>query len=425
VLTLTAEAPVAWVDVAAREDANLIAAQGATTVRVNGQALDQGVFLIAEEPGVPGRHSEGLSTTQWTATCPVGQPCAATVRLMAILVDPGGHPSVDVQYTATAETRFPSSGGPVPAASIDVDVSDVAAISASSTGPNTTQPEEIHLGPEVPRAIRSVHVSLPVGLPAEPVLLPNVLVLINELGQGTDDHQDILVRRVTGGEAVDVSPSAPLLGPFIDCEVAAPCEADVELQFDWTGGSAEGSSLEWSLAAWPGVGADESAEAANVDSPVATDVSWDRSALMSSLSGQARVTRSGGGFVSLGAALDLSDVPQAAGDVEGLVRLTFRAALSPGTHPAANGRLSIDGNDVLMPSPGASVTVYSLARDVTCGGRSTCSMDNAFSIGLSQDSDEVPEATVDWTADVEFLPLGAGEIPAGARIDLVVAPPPP
>ena len=128
-------------------------------------------------------------------------------------------------------------------------------------GLGTTQAEEIHLGPDAPRAVRTVHVSLPEGLPADATLLPNALVLTTDVdGDAGYAPGRPGPQRERMAQAADIPSLAPLLWPFADCQVAAPCEADLELQFDWNGGPAEGSSLEWSLAAWPGVGADEPAE---------------------------------------------------------------------------------------------------------------------------------------------------------------------
>jgi hypothetical protein len=386
------------------------------------QSLDQGVYLFAEEVGGPGRTEGGYATL--SATCPVGQPCGARIRLIAILVDPVGHPPVDVDYTATAEARFPSSTGPVPSATIDVNVSDVQSRSAASVGMTTTRREEIHVGPDMPRAVRTVHLSLPEGPPEDPTLLPNALIVTRELGEGTSYGPDVTVRSLVDGQELTL-PWAAATSPFANCVADAPCETDLELVFDWNGGPVEGSSIEWSLAVWPGVGADEPRPAATIDTPAPDDVSWDGPTLTSSTSGQASVARNGSAFINLNAALDLTDVPQGVGDVEGLVRLTFRAMLAPGADPAAKVRLSIEGNDIELPSPGETLTAYSRASDIICGGRSICQANVGFSVALHPGSADVPEATVDWTADVEFLPFGSGEVPDGAQLDLVVPSAPP
>jgi hypothetical protein len=330
-----------------------------------------------------------------------------------------------VEYTATAEAFFQSNGGPAPStAAIGIDVDDVQSRSAASVGLATTEPEEVHLGPDLPRAVRTVHVSLPAGPRDDPILLPNALVVANEPGHGDSFHPNVRVTSLVDGGALDL-PWANASSPLADCEVGAACETDLELQFSWGGGPAEGSTIEWSLVVWPGVGADEPRPAATIDPPVPADVSWDGPTLASSTSGQANVTRNRGASINLDATLDLSGVPQAAGDVEGMVRLTFRATLAPGTDPAARVRLSLDGFDLELPGPGETQTVYSRATDIFCGGRTTCPAEETFSISLSTASQDTSEATVDWTADVEFLPLGAGQIPDGATIDLVTPSPPP
>ena len=123
-------------------------------------------------------------------------------------------------------------------------------------------------------------------------------------------------------------------------------------------------------------------------------------------------------------ALNLSDVPQRVGEVEGLLRLAFRATLAPGTDPTTKVRLSIAGHDIELPAPGQTLTAYSGVSEITCGGRSVCPTDTGFSVGLYRNVDG-PPVVVDWTADVEFLPLGSSELPDDARLDLVLPSPRP
>jgi hypothetical protein len=158
---------------------------------------------------------------------------------------------------------------------------------------------------------------------------------------------------------------------------------------------------------------------ASIGAPVATDVSWVDPA-KASTTGQTKVTRSGGSRVEFSTVLDMSKVAQGDG-VEGLVRLVLHASLAAGVDPAAEIKFSVgESPDFITVEPGVhpgeTIAVYSRAEMLTCAGRSTCPV--TFGVSLIRDSSELPEATVEWTADVEFLPINDHRLADAAKLTI-------
>jgi hypothetical protein len=409
-LTVTKDDPVAWLDVRADETDALVAAAGATRLRIEAHA-DPGVLLIAEEVVDHSARLEGLGEVRFETSCPSSEPCGATIRLTAILVDPESNPSVDVTYTTTAETRFPPGKGPIPAAAVAVDVGEVETRQADALGLATMPPVKVELGPDVPRTVQTVHLTLPSGPTADATLAPAVLIR----GEGTAYNAPVSANLTIDGSTVPVYWPSILVNPFTACRPLEPCDADLTLTFDWNGGAAEGASIDWSVAAWPGVAGEDPVVAPVVGAPVADDVAWDGPRLTASTSGQTTVTRNGGASVDIDATLDLSDVAQRAGGATGLIRMTFRAGLVDGSDPAANIGLTVENNVAVgRVQPGQEAVVYTRARDLACEARSACPV--RFNVILYRPETNSPEATVDWTADIEFLPLTPAGLPDGATL---------
>lgn len=417
-LTLTAEAPVAWLDFSPVANDDLVAADGRTVLRVSGQALDVGVVLRVGDPTTgEGGRSFGVGSVTKEASCEAGEVCGATLRLVAFLIDPVAHPTVDVTWTATAEARFPASGGPVPKAALDVKVGAVESRPAAELSLASRGPETVKVGPDVPRAVRTVHLTLPADAAADWPFEPALLIRLTDLGGGPAWQPPVKVRFLRGSNDSEVTWPAELVSPFSGCAPATPCETDVAIQFDWNGGSAEGTSVEWSLAAWAGRSGGNATDVAAIDAPVAADIAWE-DPVKATTSGQTKVTRSGGSRVEFSTLLDMSDVAQGDG-VEGLVRLVLHASLAADVDPAAEIMFSVgESPDFITVRPGVrsgeTIAVYSRAETLVCAGRSTCPV--KFSVNMTRDSSDLPEATVEWVADVEFMPLNGHRLADAAEL---------
>jgi hypothetical protein len=413
-LNLTADNPVAWVEVGADEDPSLIAADARTTIRVQTQYADPGVYLIGEQVGAPGQRSDGIGYGGYTVSCVSGEPCDARIRLTAVLFDPG-IASVDVGYTAAAESWFPPNTGPVPAAKVALDVGEAQTRTAAAFGMVATEPAEIRVGAGVPLAVRTIHLSMPAGPPAATVVEPGALVSVRQPGERPPFESDVEVHYRTGtGDRMRQDQDA-LRSLFAECEPGTPCSVDLTLEVYWNGGTAaDEASREWIFVAWPGVGAEQPAPAIAIDEPVATDVRWDRPALNASTTGQARASRTQSGRMDVNGALDLSGVPQRLGEIDGLARLVIRASLASDTDPDTVAHFSVQGTPISATlGGGKTTTIYSKAMRLVCQARTICPVSFSAGAGIGSDG---PEATIDWAADLEFAPLGADELPADAKL---------
>ena len=422
-LHLTADHPVAWIEAEAVPNAAVIDSGSKTSLLITAQAEGPGVLLIASDTASRTAPNQEASQLSHEIACFAGEDCVPAGRLMAILLDPVAHPAVDVGWTASAETRFPETG-PVPDAAIDVETSEPQTRPAADAGLAITAPERIELGPDTPRAIRTVRLTLPDGPPVDPILDANAFLQMSDLREDPAFRVPAIIRVMSGDEVVGQGAYPTHLPPFTTCEPGAACEVDLSVVFDWVGGADEVAPIEWSFAAWSGMSA-EAADPAREPATIvvgSTDVAWREPPLSATTAGQTRVTRDGGARHQFTATLDLSDVPRGVDAVEGAVRLALRADLAPDSSPDADIRMSVGRDFGSVPiRPGEEAIAYSRIEDIRCTGGSMCSVE--FTAGLSRDAQEDPEASVDWTAAVEFLSL-AGEMPPAARLTVEYQPAP-
>jgi len=422
-LHLTADQPVAWIDAGAVPNAAVTDSGSKTSLLITAMADAAGVLLIASDTAGRTAPHQVASQLSHEITCVAAEDCVPAGRLMAILLDPVAHPAVDVAWTASAEIRFPETG-PVPDAAIDIQTSEPQTRPAADAGLAITAPERIELGPDTPRAIRAVRLTLPDGPPADPILDANAFLQVSDLREDPAFRVPVIIRVMSGDEIVGQGAYPTHLPPFTSCAPGSACQVDLSVVFDWVGGADEVAPIEWSFAAWSGMSAQETdpaREPATIDVG-STDVAWRGPLLSATTEGQTRVTRDGGARHRFIATLDLSDVPRGIDDLEGLVRLALRADLAPDSSPDADIRMSIGREFGSVPIPhGGSALAYARIEDLRCTGGSTCTVE--FDAGMTRDAQEDPEATVDWTAEVEFLSL-AGEIPPAARLTVEYRPAP-
>jgi hypothetical protein len=205
------------------------------------------------------------------------------------------------------------------------------------------------------------------------------------------------------------------------CPAEGPCDVDLTIQLDWAGGGWDEADVEWSLAAWAGAG-EGLVELTDIGVTAEPDLAW-KPVLMSSVEGRTVVTDTAGAGTTLSAIVDLTDVEQGEPDLDGMVRLELTAEIAADGDPSSTAGFRIgETANVVLPGPGVDAIAYSMVEDMACEPRSLCRV--TWDVSAFQDSSDLPQVAIEWTATAEFVPREGAQVPSAANFVLDVGAPP-
>lgn len=430
-ILVTAESPVATVDVSVTANAALRSAPtNSTEIRIgaaniSGPGPVKATTLVTVEAldGAPDARTDLFPTlgTYLDEACGVGA-CTRRFRVTVVLTDPEADRAT-FDWAASANSRFGAGGGtgsPPPGSRLEVTAEQVVLVPADRLSLTTVTPDSVRLDGAHPRTVVTYELTRPPDGPTAGAS-PRLLLRLEET-DGAPGTVMVAVGDAIVGSTRLFGPSQ--LVPFslpATCENPEGCTEPLTITWEWDGGiGSETVEQGWSLTGVTTAPPDARPVPFTFGEGSTTRSSLDDPHPTATTSGSFDIGRDRFTFIDATVILHPNVADQGQGKLRGVIQGTLTAT-SSGVGGTAETKVGIVIDERRVEAaPGEPLVAVSRLMPIDCARR--CAID--FGFGATMNRTDPIDTHVEWTLTVVFLADAPDSAPSDVELLLETRPRP-